>query len=96
MKDCVNCRFHETYYTKCAATFCRHRVGYCSYLQKTTENHESCEKWEVKRRKGVRSLHKRAAGRVIEKISSDLSVIAQILTDDLLEEKEEKEGEGAE
>ena len=42
-----------------------------------------------------RRLHKRAAAEVIEKISSDLSVIAQILTDDRLEEEKEKTIQGA-
>ena len=40
-------------------------------------------------------MHKRAAEEVIEKISSDLSVIAQILTDDRLEEEKEKTIQGA-
>lgn len=60
-----------------------------------TEKDESCEKWKKRDQSSSRRLHKRAAAEVIEKISSDLSVIAQILTDDRLEEEKEKTIQGA-
>ncbi len=35
-KHCLNCQYHETYYTKCTTTFCKHKMGYCCKLQKVT------------------------------------------------------------
>ena len=89
MQDCVNCRYHETYYTKCAATFYRHHAGYCSKCKKLTENHDRCEEWSKKCYISTHRLHKKAALSVLEKISRNLSVVAQILTDDCREKEEE-------
>lgn len=95
MKNCATCQNHRTYYTKCAKTFYRHCVGFCSECGRVTEKDESCEKWKKREQSASRRMHKRAAEEVIEKNSSDLSVIAQILTDDRLEEEKEKTIQGA-
>ena len=90
MIDCVNCRLHETYYTKCGIKFYREKVGKCFLLQKTTENHDRCDGWKRKYSEGHRNLNKRNARHYLEKISEDLSQIAQILEEDAEERREEE------
>ena len=91
MENCVNCKYHETFYSKCATTFYRNRKGYCSQCKKLTENHEHCEKWQRKKTTGIHNLRKQAVLKVLTRISYDLSVIAQILEDDRKESEEEKD-----
>lgn len=82
MKDCVNCWYHETYYTKCGIRFCREKEGKCSKYGKTTGNHETCDAWRWKRTEGEKWMDKRIAFKYVKKIASDLSMIAQILEED--------------
>ena len=90
-KHCLNCHYHETYYTKCASTFHRHKTGYCCQLQKVTENHDTCEEWKRRNGRSRRNLHRDAASEAVTKMAEDILVIAQILCDDKTDEREEKE-----
>ena len=88
-KHCVNCQHHETYYTKCARTFYRHKTGYCSQQQKMTENHDACEEWKRKDGRYRRTLHQSAASKIVTKMAEDILIIARILCDDKIDEREE-------
>ena len=90
-KHCLNCRYYETYYTKCASTFYRHKTGYCSQQQKLTENHDTCEEWKRKDGRFKRNLHRDVASEIVTKMAKDILIIAQILCDDKTDEREEKE-----
>ena len=88
-KHCLNCQYHETYYTKCTTTFSKHKMGYCCKLQKVTKNHDTCEEWKRKSGKITRDFHKEVASEVVTKMAKDILVIAQILCDDKIDEREE-------
>ena len=88
-KHCLSCQYHETYYTKCGLTFYREKRGYCSQQQKLTENHDTCEEWKRKSGKITRDFHKEVASEVVTKMAKDILIIAQILCDDKIDEREE-------
>lgn len=33
-KHCLNCQYHETYYTKCTTTFCKHKMDTAANCKK--------------------------------------------------------------
>lgn len=89
-KKCSNCRHHVTYYEKCAACFYRLKVGFCYKKRSVTENRETCEKWERKIPAAEKTLHVKAAETVLKNMSSHLAMIAQILSEDAEEKREEQ------
>ena len=64
-------------------------MGYCCKLQKVTKNHDGCEEWKRKSGKITRDFHKDVASEVVTKMAKDILVIAQILCDDKIDEREE-------
>jgi hypothetical protein len=89
-KECFNCRRHTTYYTKCVSSFYREKTGFCSKKNALTKNHDTCESWERRDCVYRKKLHREAAGQILKKMASDISVIAQILSEDAEEEREEQ------
>ena len=88
-KHCLSCKYHETYYTKCTTTFCKHKMGYCCKLQKVTKNHDTCEEWKRKDGRYRRNLHQSAASKIVTKMAEDILIMARILCDDKIDEREE-------
>lgn len=89
-KECVNCRYHVTYYEKCATRFYRHNMGFCHKKNDVTGNRETCEKWERKIPAARKMLHVKASETVLKNMASHLAMIAQILSEDAEEEREEQ------
>ena len=89
-KKCSNCRHHVTYYEKCAACFYRLKVGFCYKKRSVMENRETCEKWERKIPAAEKTLHVKASETVLKNMASHLAMIAQILSEDAEEEREEQ------
>ena len=58
-------------------------------LQKVTKNHDTCEEWKRKSGKITRDFNKEVASEVVTKMAKDILIIAQILCDDKIDEREE-------
>ena len=54
-----------------------------------TENHDTCEEWKRKDGRFKRNLHRDVASEIVTKMAKDILIIAQILCDDKIDEREE-------
>lgn len=86
-QTCLNCQYHETYYTKCTTTFCKHK-GILLQIAKVTKT-MYLRRMEKKTGKITRDFHKEVASEVVTKMAKDILIIAQILCDDKIDEREE-------
>lgn len=84
-KYCSKCNFYQSYYTKCADSFEREEMGYCSKINKPRESGERCDGWERRPYGKFTYVHKVASLKALTQIARDLAVITQILC----EKKEE-------
>ena len=95
-KRCLNCRFYEVYYIKGTTKFYREKLGKCSRFGEVKKTEENCINWQRKYSAGRKELNRETAFNYVKKITVDLSMIAQILSEDCREERENAEQEGQE
>lgn len=77
-KECWNCRYYSTYYSKTFTGLYKEKFGRCAQSNSIVTNH--CEKWDNKY--PVEKRRKVAAISALVDITETLKIIKQILTDD--------------
>ena len=80
-KKCGNCGNYETFYSKAYCEFVQENYGYCWKEQKVKQKGEICDLWR-KRNGSYRKIDKPIVLRALEKGLRDISVLAQIFTEE--------------